>query len=93
MVFLCTHPAINQGLNTPLMLQAVLSLTAARIASAFLVRPSTMGQRLSRAKANIKQANIKLELRDRMRMPSRLNTVLEAICAANGMRMGLSARL
>ena len=84
MLFLCTHPAIDQGLHTPLMLQAVLGLTAARIASAFLVRPSTMGQRLSRAKAKIKQANIKLELPDRMHMPSRLNTVLEAIYAAYG---------
>jgi predicted RNA polymerase sigma factor len=84
MHFLCAHPAIDRGLHTPLMLQAVLGLTAERIASAFLVRPSTMGQRLSRAKAKITQANIKFDLPERSALPRRLNAVLEAVYAAYG---------
>jgi RNA polymerase sigma-70 factor (ECF subfamily) len=48
LLFVCAHPAIDAGVRTPLMLQTVLGLDAARIASAFLVQPSAMGQRLSR---------------------------------------------
>lgn len=51
MLFLCTHPAIDPSIRTPLMLQTVLGMDASRIASAFVVKPSTMGQRLTRAKA------------------------------------------
>jgi predicted RNA polymerase sigma factor len=51
MLFICAHPAIDPVVRTPLMLQTVLGIDAARIASAFIVKPSTMGQRLTRAKA------------------------------------------
>lgn len=84
MLFLCTHPAIDKALHTPLMLQAVLGLSADRIASAFLVRPTTMGQRLTRAKTKIKQAQIRFTVPERSQMPSRLNAVLEAVYAAYG---------
>ena len=43
------HPAIDPNVRAPLMLQAVLGLNAATIASAFLMSPATMGQRLVRA--------------------------------------------
>jgi predicted RNA polymerase sigma factor len=84
MLFLCAHPAINPALHTPLMLQAVLGLNAERIASAFLVRPSTMGQRLTRAKEKIRDAKLRFQLPDRSQLPDRLGTVLEAIYAAYG---------
>ncbi len=84
MLFLCAHPAINAALHTPLMLQAVLGLNAERIASAFLVRPSTMGQRLTRAKAKIRDAKLRFQLPDRSQLPERLGTVLEAVYAAYG---------
>src|SRR6266852_1587729 len=58
LLFICAHPAINAAARTPLMLQTVLGLDAARIASAFLVQPAAMGQRLSRAKAKIRDAGI-----------------------------------
>src|SRR5260370_19896251 len=84
MLFLCAHPAINAALHTPLMLQAVLGLNAERIASAFLVRPSTMGQRLTRAKAKIRDAKLRFQLPDRSQLPERLGAVLEAVYAAYG---------
>src|SRR5207245_6668751 len=46
LLFACAHPAIDEAARTPLMLQTVLGLDAARIASAFLVTPATMSQRL-----------------------------------------------
>ncbi len=47
LLFVCAGPAIDAAARTPLMLQTVLGLDAAPIASPFLVKPSTMGQRLT----------------------------------------------
>ena len=58
LMFACAHPAIDAGVRAPLMLQTILGFDAATIASAFLVSPTTMGQRLVRAKARIRQAGI-----------------------------------
>ncbi len=82
LMFACCHPEVDQEIRTPLMLQTVLGIDAASIASAFLVAPSTMGQRLSRAKAKIKQAGIGFDLPERREMEARLDAVLSSIYAA-----------
>lgn len=82
LLFACAHPAIDRGVRAPLMLQTVLGFDAATIASAFLIAPAAMGQRLVRAKARILQAGIGLELPVRAQLPERLDAVLEAIYAA-----------
>src|SRR6201997_3784475 len=46
LLFVCAHPAIDPAMHTPLMLQTVLGLDATRIAHAFLISPTAMGQRL-----------------------------------------------
>jgi RNA polymerase sigma-70 factor (ECF subfamily) len=84
LLFICSHPAIDTNSRTPLMLQTVLGLDAVRIASAFVVRPTTMGQRLSRAKTKISDECIKFELPKAKDLPQRLDAVLEAIYAAYG---------
>ena len=82
LMFACAHPAVEAGIRAPLMLQAVLGLDAAAIASAFLVAPSTMGQRLVRAKQRIQQAGIPFGIPDREQLPGRIEAVLDAIYAA-----------
>jgi RNA polymerase sigma-70 factor, ECF subfamily len=82
LMFACAHPAIDAAVHAPLMLQAVLGLDAAMIASAFLVSPATMGQRLVRAKHKIRQAGIPLRIPEPEELRNRLVTVLDAIYAA-----------
>lgn len=84
LLFVCAHPAIDEPARTPLMLQTVLGLDAARIASAFLVSPTTMSQRLVRVKARIREAGIRFEVPELPELPSRVEAVLEAIYAAYG---------
>jgi predicted RNA polymerase sigma factor len=82
LMFACAHPAIDRAIRAPLMLQAILGLDAARIASAFLISPATMSQRLVRAKNKIRQAGIPLDIPGRNELRDRLDTVLDAIYAA-----------
>jgi predicted RNA polymerase sigma factor len=84
LLFVCAHPAIDPAMHTPLMLQTVLGLDAARIAQAFLIAPKTMGQRLARAKTKIRSGSIPFEIPQQRDLPQRLDAVLEAIYAAFG---------
>ncbi len=84
LLFICAHPEIDAGLRTPLMLQTILRLDAARIASAFCVSPAAMARRLSRAKHRIRSAGIPFEVPAPDELAPRLDAVLEAIYAAYG---------
>jgi predicted RNA polymerase sigma factor len=81
LMFASAHPAIEAGVRAPLMLQVVVGLDAKRIASAFLTSPAAMGKRLVRAKDKIRQAGIPFRVPERMELPGRLDTVLDAIYA------------
>ncbi|MHB9401390.1 RNA polymerase sigma factor [Mesorhizobium sp. RSR380A] len=82
LMFACAHPAIEASVRAPLILQTILGFDAATIASAFLVSPATMGQRLVRAKSRIREIGIPFRVPDRAELGERLGTVLEAIYAA-----------
>src|SRR6266481_7323028 len=82
LLFVCAHPAIEAAARTPLMLQTVLGIDAARIASAFLVSPPAMSQRLVRAKNKIRDAAIPFRVPDPPEWEERTSFVLDAIYSA-----------
>ncbi len=84
LLFVCAHPAIDESMRTPLMLQCVLGLDAERIGAAFLVAPKTMGQRLVRAKTKIRDAGVPFVVPGTEGLAERLEDVLSAIYAAYG---------
>src|SRR5215469_7887096 len=84
LLFVCTHPAIDSDMHTPLMLQTVLGLDAARIASIFLVPPATMSQRLLRAKAKFRDPGIALAVPENGELAGRLDAILTTLYVAYG---------
>lgn len=78
----CAAEDVEPAARAALMLQCVLGLDAARIASAFLVSPAAMGQRLVRAKRRIAASGARFTLPGRAEVAVRLPAVLEAIYAA-----------
>jgi predicted RNA polymerase sigma factor len=82
LLFVCAHPAVDRAVRTPLMLQTVLGLNAQKIASAFLVSPATMGQRLVRAKQKISEAGIPFVVPDPREWDERVSCVLAALYSA-----------
>jgi RNA polymerase sigma-70 factor (ECF subfamily) len=81
LMFVCAHPAIDPAVRAALILQTVLGFDAATIASAFLLSPEAMSQRLVRAKSKIRQAGIPFRVPEREDLCERLDSVLEAIYA------------
>lgn len=79
LIFTCCHPAIEPKVQVPLTLREVCGLTTEEIASAFLVAPSTMAQRIVRGKNKIRQANIPYVIPDIDDLPERLDAVLSVI--------------
>jgi RNA polymerase sigma-70 factor (ECF subfamily) len=82
LMFACAHPAIEESVRAPLMLQTILGLDAAAIASAFLVAPAAMAQRLTRAKTRIRLAGVPFHEPSPELWPERIGAVLDAIYAA-----------
>jgi RNA polymerase sigma-70 factor, ECF subfamily len=82
LLFACAHPSIERAARAPLILQTVLGISAKAIASAFLISPASMSQRLVRAKAHIKECGIPFSVPEQNELPDRLDAVLEALYAA-----------
>lgn len=79
LIFTCCHPAIDRLVQVPLTLREVCGLTTEEIASAFLVAPATMAQRIVRGKAKIRDAGIPYVIPSADDLPERLESVLTVI--------------
>jgi RNA polymerase sigma-70 factor (ECF subfamily) len=79
LIFACCHPVLEMKSRVALTLRTVCGLTTPEIARAFLDADTTMGQRITRAKARIAAAAVTFEIPDAPDWPTRLDAVLTAI--------------
>jgi RNA polymerase sigma factor (sigma-70 family) len=79
LLVLCCHPALTRPSQVALTLRAVAGLTTGQIAHAFLVPEATMGQRISRAKARLRDAGARFALPSPAELPDRVAAVAHVL--------------
>jgi RNA polymerase sigma factor (sigma-70 family) len=79
LIFMCCHPSLTPASAIPLTLRAVGGLTTREIAAAFLVPEATMAQRISRAKAKVKDSDEPFALPPSDHRTERLRSVLHVL--------------
>lgn len=79
LIFTCCHPALAPDVQVALTLREICGLTTEEVASAFLIAPTTMAQRIVRGKAKIRAAKIPYKIPSAEELPQRLDSVLSVI--------------
>lgn len=79
LIFTCCHPSLSESAQLALTLREVCGLRTEAIAAAFLIPPTTLAQRIVRAKSKIAAARIPYEVPGPVERPARLASVLRVI--------------
>ena len=79
LIFTCCHPALAPDAQAALTLREICDLTTEEISRAFLVTPSTIAQRIVRAKGKIREAKIPYQVPTLDALPERLDSVLRVV--------------
>ncbi|MBS45915.1 MAG: hypothetical protein CMH83_22635 [Nocardioides sp.] len=79
LLLLCCHPSLTPASQVALCLRAVAGFTTAQVAAAFLVPEATAAQRVSRAKATLRDARVRLGVVERAELPDRVQAVLHVL--------------
>jgi len=79
MMFLCCHPELPRASRVALTLKVAAGFSVAEIARAFLTSEETIAQRIVRAKRQIREQNLAIEMPEKREMADRLDSVLEAL--------------
>jgi RNA polymerase sigma-70 factor (ECF subfamily) len=79
LIFICCHPALPADAQVAMTLREVCGLTTEEIARAFLATPPTVAQRIVRAKAKIREAQIPYQVPARVELAERLDSVLHVV--------------
>lgn len=79
MIFMCCHPEIARDARVALSLKTVGGFSVREIAAAFLADDAAIAQRLVRAKRQLREGRITLDLPSAAELDERLDSALETI--------------
>jgi RNA polymerase sigma factor (sigma-70 family) len=79
LLLLCCHPSLSRPSQVALTLRAVGGLSTAQVARGFLVPEATMAQRISRAKARLREVSSPFAVPPAHELPARVDAVMQVL--------------